>query len=611
MKGYFVDESGLIDINGEKATVETDTGVAFAKNSQSFWSSVKDGDDAMIGGASETIANFPPGPNNRNIYTYLGGGTNALPLANENKLSSNNSALDNDVMGTATDAERVNALNWIANAPMGDPLHTKPVMVTYERPSGEKTTVVYIMTNQGFIHAFDGTKPLTPNATESDKEGGEEIFAFMPKELLSNIPKLHKPAPGPEHIYGLDGPITRWHNDTNKDGLVNGSETVQLVFGMRRGGNSYYSLDVTKPERPVFNWQITGGETGFEKLAQTWSNPSLVSVQTGVDPSATNEKDRILKQRVLMFGGGYDAAKVDKSIAPTEAIGNAIYMVDENGSLVWSIDDSDHPDLDFSIPSDLAIIDSNRDGAADRAYFGDLGGQVWRVDFGNVRVPASTTLTKFADVKKFGEHQPIFYAPSISINKEYGTKYLAIAFGTGDRTQPLLDGTTNAFFMLRDEDYKVGPPKTTPTIITRSDIYDATNNDIGSSDDTTSSTAKAALKAASGWSVSLNPGEKALSKVVTFDGKFMATTFQPKEALDEDGNPDPCAFAMYGRLYVMDLVDAQPEKSTRITNLNSTTIPSKPVIIFPANSSKVQIFVDKESVVSVEKPITTVFWHAK
>jgi len=105
----------------------------------------------------------------------------------------------------------------------------------------------------------------------------------------------------------------------------------------------------------------------------------------------------------------------------------------------------------------------------------------------------------------------------------------------------------------------------------------------------------------------------------------MATTFEPHEALDENGDPDPCRFDMMGRLYVMDLADARPikleddgtetkyglDKSARITNLNSTSIPSKPVVTFPANSSKAQIFVDKESVVSVNKPLSTVFWHAQ
>jgi len=601
MKGYFVDDSGLIDINGEQATVETENGTNFADTAQSFWSANVDGSNALVGGASETITNLPPGPNIRNMFTYLDGSNTPLSMAA-------------DYLGAGTAAERENALNWIANAPMGDPLHTKPVVVLYEN-FGVKTNVAYIMTNQGFLHAFDVTTPIAPSDTAPDTSGGNELFAFMPKELLPNIPELYAPTEGAEHVYGLDGPMTRWHNDVNRDGLVNGADTVQLVFGMRRGGNSYYSLDITDPMQPEFKWQINQGDIGFENLAQTWSRASLISVKKGTDED----------KRVLMFGGGYDAANVDNTSAPTEASGNAVYMVDEDGTLVWSIDDTDHPDMVFSIASDLSIIDSDSNGAADRAYFGDLGGQVWRVDFGDIDNNADTVLTKLADVKEFGGHQPIFYAPSISTNKEFGNRYTAVSFGTGDRTQPLLNNSRNAFFMIRDLDYKVGPPEATPATVTRATIYDATNNDVGSPIETVREQAKEDLKNASGWMVSLNPGEKALSKVVTYDGKFLATTFEPKVVLDEFGLPDPCKFDSFGRLYVMSVSDATPvkllddgteltdglDKSARITNLNNNTIPSKPVIRIPADSSKAQIIVDKEAIVSLNKSISTVFWHAK
>ena len=39
---------------------------------------------------------------------------------------------------------------------MGDPLHSKSVSVNY----GDRQ-VVYTMTNQGFLHAIDATKPAS------------------------------------------------------------------------------------------------------------------------------------------------------------------------------------------------------------------------------------------------------------------------------------------------------------------------------------------------------------------------------------------------------------------------------------------------------------------
>jgi len=191
----------------------------------------------------------------------------------------------------------------------------------------------------------------------------------------------------------------------------------------------------------------------------------------------------------------------------------------------------------------------------------------------------------------------------VSSNTQYGDRYTAVAFGTGDRTQPLLEDSSNAFFMIKDLDYKAGPPAATSSTVTRTAIYDATNNNVGSPVEAVRDKAEDDLKNASGWMVTLNPGEKALSKVVTFNGKFMATTFEPDEAVDEFGVPDPCRFAMFGRLYVMDISDARPVK---LMDDGSET-----VVIIPADSSQAQIFVDKESVVSVNKQISTVFWHAK
>ncbi|MFB2351136.1 hypothetical protein, partial [Priestia megaterium] len=38
-------------------------------------------------------------------------------------------------------------------------------------------------------------------------------------------------------------------------------------------------------------------------------------------------------------------------------------------------------DMKYSIPATPAVIDINGDGLADQLYVGDMGGQVWRVDF--------------------------------------------------------------------------------------------------------------------------------------------------------------------------------------------------------------------------------------
>ena len=609
LKGFFIDDNGLLDVKGEPATFNDGSGLKFVETSQSFWSSTPDGNDVMSGGASESITSLPVAPNTRNVFTYLGGNP-ILSASDDNRLEKANGLINDALLNNPGAGVRDLALDWLANAPMGDPLHTKPLVINY----GARK-VVYTMTNQGLLHAFDATSPTIANSAAPDLSGGEELFAFMPKELLKNIPSLYAPERTMSHIYGLDGSMTRWHDDNNKDGIVNGGDTIMLVLGMRRGGTSYYALDVTNPEQPVFKWQKSPTDPGFSRLAQTWSRASLVTVnQSGNDT------------RVLVFGGGYDADQVDGKRSPTKSNGNAVYMVDKGGNLVWSIDETDNAAMEYSIASDLTVIDSDNNGRVDRLYFGDQGGQMWRVDLDDIAVASQTHVTKFADITQGLDHQPIFYPPSVSMNKERGERFLAVAFGTGDRTNPLNKSSNNAFYMLRDTDYEVGPPDSgTFSTITPNKIADLTENPIGSTDENVRDAAIQDLKDKRGWAVFLNTSEKSLSKVVTFEGKFLATTFEPTNALDSSGNPDPCQFGMVGRLYVMNLLDARPieilsdgsetktesDKSKRITLLNGTTIPSAPVIIFPADSSKVQVVVDKEAVTTVNRKIRTIFWHAK
>ena len=599
LKGYFVDNEGLKDINGNKATNVTALGEQFADEAQSFWSDSIDGNDVVSGGAAEQLIGAT-----RNLYTYTNGAIPSTGLAlsgNANtRLDRNNNQITYNLLNLpGGSALREVALDWIHTAPMGDPLHSKSVSLNY----GNRQ-VVYIMTNQGLLHAIDATNPTVPGS--GDSSGGEELFAFMPKRLLSNLPELQANHNSGSHIYGLDGQITRWHTDTNNDGIVNNSEEVLLVFGMRRGGNAYFALDVSNPLQPRLEWVIDSSNPDFSQLAQSWSRMSLINVKQGNNT-----------RRVLAFAGGYDATNQDNVNGRVSASGNAIYMVDERGRLVWSVDQSDHPNMQFSIASDLTTIDSDQDGLADRLYVGDVGGQLWRVDFEDIDTTPAVTL--MADLDN-GKHQPFFYPPSVAYNQGIGGDFLSISIGSGNRTSPLLTDTDNALFMIRDTNIEKGAPATHISTIDQSDLYDATSNSIGSSDTMISDAAASSLAAASGWFVSLGNSEKALSRLVTFEGKLLATTF---EANTSAASLLQCNFDSTGRFYLMSVVDAQPETNlhtsgptdsstiTRFTELNSSYIPSSPVIVFPKGSGQVQVIVDKEVVNLIDQQLSRVYWHAK
>ena len=610
LKGYYLNSSGLRDLNNLDATTQSaeDGVVRFATTAQSFWSELPDGNEVTVGGANEQLAGAT-----RNIYTYTGTsvpsfGVDLASSANY-RLESGNALVTDTLLGLPNGSPlRDTYADWIHTEPMGAPLHSKAVAIDY--PNNQR--VVYIMTNQGLLHAIDASKP---NATDpDDATGGEELFAFMPRRLLSNVSRMIANDPAGGHIYGLDGQITPWHDDNNNDGIVNNGEEVLLVFGMRRGGDSYYAMDVTDPARPELKWEINGSQADFANLGETWSRMSLISVNR--NGTSTD---------VLAFGGGYDAATLDPETSPVASKGNAIYMVDRDGSLVWHVDDTDDSDLIYAIPSDLSIIDTDQDGNADRIYVGDFAGQVWRVDFDDISTTPSVTL--FADLD-YGDHQPFFYPPSVAFNQATPSNFLSVTLGSGNRTNPLLNGQVNNFYMLRDLDTDQGAPDGSFTTIRSNTLYDATNNNIGSTDTNQTTVARQALAAADGWKIALDPGEKSLSTVVSFDGKVLATTFQE----DQNMASDPCSFNSLGNLYIVDLETAQPVRffddgsrnfgtlvaDDRKTLLNTSGIPSSPQIVFPesdptnpGDSGQVKVVVGVETVDVINQSLVRVYWHAK
>ena len=177
LKGYFIGPDGFIDTQNQPATVVQDGVVRFVEGSQSFWSATADGNEIAKGGASEKLQTQSV----RALYTYpytgSPGGVN-LSSSPSYLLNASNALVDETIMGLPVGSPlRDESLNWLQNAPMGDPLHTLSTRVQYD---GQ--TVVYTMTNQGLLHAIDATSPTDPAAM--DHSGGQEIFAFMPPRLL-------------------------------------------------------------------------------------------------------------------------------------------------------------------------------------------------------------------------------------------------------------------------------------------------------------------------------------------------------------------------------------------------------------------------------------------
>ncbi|HEB86665.1 MAG TPA: pilus assembly protein PilY, partial [Gammaproteobacteria bacterium] len=612
----------IADVNGNSA-VDSSTGL-FLSTAQSFWSGSVDGADIKKGGAAEQL----PAPASRRIYTYTGTDSALLPPqtasitleSTKNKLLDSNTALTKSMLGlpsTATASDRTSLIQWARGVDVldengngsttdsrnaiGDPLHSQPQLVTYKGTTDADADItLYMTTNQGFLHAIDA-------------KTGVEQFAFIPKDLLSNLPRLEGNTTTTTRLYGLDGPMTIWHNDLNNDllvlnpdGTVETGEHVYLYFGMRRGGRNYYALDVTDRSSPKLKWEIKGGTGDFAELGQTWSKMIHAKIKF-------NGADR----DVLIFGGGYDANIDSTTLPTTDSMGRALYIVDAKTGkrLWWASTGSSNANLKLAdmknaIAANVTAFDSNGDGYVDRIYAADMGARIWRFDInknntgaanlmtGGVIADLNGTATNVPSNEAAANNRHFFSAPDVAYVRQGSQEYLTIAIGSGFRAHPLESTIQDRFYVIRDTNVR-GPAKDANgnaiyTTITENDLYDATKNLAGEGTQTQIDAARQALNTNDGWYIKLNQdngtfiGEKVLSKSVTFNNILIFTSFTPTTSAQSNS----CAPGKgTSSAWAINLLDAAPvfnfcnngslERCDRKGVLNITGLPPSPSVIFP------------------------------
>lgn len=583
-----------------------------------YWSSGTDpdGNDVSKGGVVEMLST----KTNRNILTNMTSNSNTLStfsrtLAENFYGSAANLATALDVNQTDID----DYLNWalgkdvddldndsIVTEPrpdvFGDPLHSKPLVINYGGASESNQDVrIIVGTNAGALHMF--------------KDNGstvDENWVFMPNEFVKNYKKLKDNFANTGKVYGIDGPATSYLLDVNGDGAISDSDgdKAWIFFGLRRGGTSYYGMDVSDPAAPELMWVIDGGSGDFAALSQSWSQPrvahSTLNIVNGVP------------QPVLIFGGGYDINKDSGGPGSGDNNGKGIFIVDAaTGTLKWSLTgaattatNTQFTAFTDSIPSSIGVLDSDSDGLVDRLYFGDAGGNVWRVDmpgsnpFSTLTPWTAHKLASLGGITNLDDRR-FFSEPSIArtfitdtiqttTTDENGNQvtkvtrqdrpYEAILIGSGDRSNPLGVDTEDKFFMIKDPNIyttsfvaaPTGDQKAIPTPIVITELANFTNNPFGATLTTQQlETLELSVSAKKGWYVDYGTGEKSTAEAIAIKGVAYFTSFTPA---NNSGN-NTCQLADgSGQLYAIDL-----ERGTTVYNwrkkITTTGIPDTPSII--------------------------------
>ncbi len=582
------------ELTGQDGNPVVDRNSGFFKdNAFSYWSATADGAVVTEGGAASRL----PGPAVRKIYTDVAGG--ALTAAG-NAFTTANPAVTRALLGIDTRPEisRDDVINFgrgmdvtddngdgIFTDPrnrLGDPLHAKPTIMIYGGTTANPDlgdAVVYFSDNEGFLHAVD-------------PDTGVTRWSYLPSETMGNLVDFMVNQETGNKIYGLDGNIRPVRIDLNDNGVIEpgAGDRVILYFGMRRGGETLYAVDVSRKDSPRLLWKANSGT--LPGVGQTWSTPVPARVNiAGTDRS------------VLIMGGGYDTGQ-DTTLYSRDTVGRAVYMLDaETGALLWragglnSGADLEDANLDNSIPADVRVLDMSGDGLADRMYAADTGGQVWRFDINNGssgaslvtgRVVASVGAADMA-VPTTADSRRFYYAPDVALIQKTATSpaYISIAIGSGFRASPNNVFVRDRFYALRDYDVftnLTAAEHAARPAITEADLVDVTGN-----------LTPTIPSGSAGWYMELRypswQGEKVLAEARQFQNQILFTTFTPG-----GGQARACApTAGRNRLYVVSAVDgsptvnldesADPEVLTlrdRFQDLEQGGISPEVVFIFPS-----------------------------
>jgi hypothetical protein len=288
-------------------------------------------------------------------------------------------------------------------------------------------SVVYHSTNQG-LHAFRaGPCPIPTSGSGisattipcSGEGGGEEMWAFVPYDLLYKLPALTIPQTRTSKQYLLAAPVRFSDIFVPGTGSWNsvsftGVWRTMLYFGRGQGGKYYTAIDVTTPgpftrhsldtTEPIVVWSrgnpdttkgvltgaggvvnnSNGDYSAYLKMGETWSVPAFGYVDSG--NFGTNF--------VLFTGSGY-------SDVTTE--GKTFYVLDAlTGNVLRNFDIADNSLVPAQTPTLTNFLvaspvgygeDANGNSPAGyrflgnpitvkttKVYFGDLHSRIWRYD---------------------------------------------------------------------------------------------------------------------------------------------------------------------------------------------------------------------------------------
>ena len=270
-----------------------------------------------------------------------------------------------------------------------------------------RTPMIVVGANDGMLHGFDARV-----STESAKNGGGELFAYVPNNVLDTLIDLTEPAYS--HRYYVDG------TPRISDAWLGSDGWRTMVVGTTgAGGNSVFALDITDPgsmSSENVMWEFTHPSMGY-----TVGQPALVALPNQ-------------KFGVIVSSGYHDS---------TPANGKVWILDAADGSVIKEFTLATTGDLGTPLVADI-----DADQVADRIYVGDTQGNLWRLDLnGNSTVSWGIPGSLNAN--------PLFIAKDDAGARQAITAPLTSAFN--DRNQHMVFFGTGSFYRTGDNEIPDNP----------------------------------------------------------------------------------------------------------------------------------------------------------
>jgi type IV pilus assembly protein PilY1 len=283
---------------------------------------------------------------------------------------------------------------------------------------------VIVGANDGMLHSFDAGFAAT-----NDPGTGRELWAYIPREVAPNLGRLSRRTRDFEPF--VDSSVVV------RDAFVGGRWRTVLVGALRRGGQGFFALDVTKPEMQERNdaselvlWELSDDTGGTDRIGYSYGVPNISRLNHG--------------KWVAVLPGGYNSHEPDGHTGNGAA---TVFIVDLDGGGRYEI-----PVPGATGLAQVTMGDSEGDGIDDFALAGTLEGDIYYFDLtaSDPAVwPAPQLVFRGSRDANDLPLRPVTSAPRIFGDTQTG--HAIAVFGTGRMLEPAdpRDTKTQAIYAVR------------------------------------------------------------------------------------------------------------------------------------------------------------------